>query len=70
MDDVRRKRCSLAAIRADIRGRLDAAKFVEERMLALDIKAQKLRCQAAMAFFENYEQIEAACRRRGLKVSE
>jgi hypothetical protein len=71
MDDFTRgKRQSLAAIRTDIRGRLDAAKFIEEeRMMALDIKAQRLRAQAAMAFFTNYEQIKAACQRRGITVS-
>ena len=51
MGDVKRgKRLSLSTIRDDIRGRLDAAKFTEERMIALDIKAQRLRAQAAMAF--------------------
>jgi hypothetical protein len=50
------------------RGRLDAAKFTEERMIASDIKAQRLRAQAAMAFFTHYEQIEAACQRRGITV--
>jgi hypothetical protein len=69
MDDFTRgKQHSLAAIRADIRGRLDAAKFVEERITTLDIKAQRLRAQAAMAFFTHYEQIEAACQRRGVIV--
>jgi hypothetical protein len=59
----------LAAIRADIRGRLDAAKFIEERMMALDIKAQRLRAHASMTFFIRYGQIEAACQRRGITVS-
>jgi phage N-6-adenine-methyltransferase len=69
MDDFTRgKRHSLAAISADIRGQLEAAKLVEERMMALDIKAQKLRCRAAVAFFTHYEDIEAACQRRGITV--
>jgi hypothetical protein len=69
MDNFTRgKRRSLAAIRTDIRGRLDAAKFTEERMIALDIKAQRLRAQAAITFFTHSEQIEAACRRRGITV--
>ena len=69
MDNFTRgKRRSLSAIRTDIRGRLDAAKFTEERMTALDIKAQQLRAQAAIALFMHYEQIEAACQRRGITV--
>ena len=69
MDDFTRgKRHSLTAIRADISGRLDAAKFVEERITTLDIKAQRLRAEAAMAFFTHYEQIEAVCQRRGITV--
>lgn len=60
---------SLATISTEIRGRLDAAKFIEqERMMVLDIKAQRLRCQAAMVFFTQYEQIEAACQRRRTSV--
>jgi hypothetical protein len=70
MDDfIRGKRHSLAAIRTDIRGRLDAAKFVEERITTLDVKAQWLRAQAAMTFFTHYERIEAACQSRGIAVS-
>ena len=69
MDNFTRgERRSLSAIRTDIRGRLDAAKFTEERMTALDIKAQQLRAQAAIAFFTHYEQIEAACQQRGITV--
>ena len=67
MDDITPRK-SLAAIRADIRGRLDAAKFAEERMMALDIKAQRLRASAAMTFFTHYAEIEAACQRRGITV--
>jgi hypothetical protein len=69
MDNFTRgERRSLSAIRTDIRGRLDAAKFTEERMTALGIKAQQLRAQAAIAFFTHYEQIEAACQQRGITV--
>lgn len=53
----------IKVIRDKIRGHFDAAKLIEERMVALDIKAQKLRGMGAMHFFESYAKLKKEAKR-------
>ncbi len=56
----------IAAIIVEIQSRFDTASRFEERHPAIDIKAQRMRCEAAMYYFENATAIKAECLARGI----
>ena len=59
-----------AAIFATVRGRFDAAKLVEDRHPALDVRAHRLRCQGAMYVWENFDAIKAECDDEGISIGD
>ena len=62
-------RTDIAAIIVEIQCWLDTANRIEERHFAIDIKAQRIRCEAAMFYFENAKAIKAECVARGDRPS-
>ena len=61
---------NVAAIIVEIQCRLDTANRIEERHFAIDIKAQRIRCEAAMFYFENAKAIKAECLARGIALKQ
>ena len=61
---------NIAAIIVEIQCRLDTANRIEERHFAIDIKAQRIRCEAAMFYFENAKAIKAECLARGIALKQ
>ena len=63
------KQAQVELIIAEICGRMATACLMEREQIAyLDIKAQKLRCDAALAYFANHAAITAECIRRNISV--
>ena len=63
-------RPDIAAIVVNIQGCFDTANRMEERHPAIDVKAQRVRCQGAMYCFENAAAIKAECVARGISIKE
>ena len=61
---------NVAAIIVEIQCRLDTANRIEERHFAIDIKAQRIRCEAAMFYFENAKAMKAECLARGIALKQ
>ena len=64
------RRSDIAAIIVEIQSRFDTASRFEERHPAIDIKAQRMRCEAAMFYFENAKAIKAECIARGITLKQ
>ena len=63
------KQAQIELVITRIRSRLAAASLVEKEKIAhLDVQAQKLRCDAAMAYFANHAAIVAECVRRNVSL--
>ncbi len=68
--EPRRSATDIAAIIVEIQSRFDTASRFEERHPAIDIKAQRMRCEAAMYDFENATAIKAECIARGITLKQ
>ena len=63
-------RADVAAIIVNIQSSFYTANRIEERHPAIDIKAQRIRCEAAMFYFENAQAIKAECVARGITLKQ
>jgi DNA N-6-adenine-methyltransferase (Dam) len=63
-------RQDIAVIIIDIQSCLDTADRIEERHPLIDVKAQRIRCEAAMRYFENAQAIKAECAARGITIKQ
>ena len=63
-------RADVAAIIVNIQSSFYTANRMEERHPAIDIKAQRMRTEAAMYYFENATAIKAECIARGITLKQ